>query len=178
MIVLNERYFSLTNNEQQLLVYLLQTSSKLSSRGALSELEDELHFDVRSTMVSLATQGWILIKRAKKGSYSITLNGAYAGYMKDEDYVLNVTGKLASIEARRLAFGKKLIPYVDVYGKEMVRKFFNYWSESNENGRKMRFEMQKTFNIKMRLRTWRDNAYERTYKTRCNGVSASGKPFE
>lgn len=178
MIVLNERYFSLANNEQKLLVYLLQTSSKLSSRGTLSELKNELHFDVQTTMDSLATQGWILIKRAKKGSYSITLNGAYAGYMKDEDYILNVTGKLASIEVRRLAFGKKLIPFVDVYGKEMVRKFFNYWSESNENGRKMRFEMQKTFNVKLRLRTWRDNAYERTYKTRRNGVPASCESSE
>ncbi|QDP50177.1 MAG: hypothetical protein Tp1102DCM295711_20 [Prokaryotic dsDNA virus sp.] len=40
--------------------------------------------------------------------------------------------------------------------------FVNYWTESNENGRKMRYEMQKTFDIKRRLIKWRDNNTEWT----------------
>lgn len=178
MIVLNERFFSLTREEQCLVSRLLQESVKLSARGLISDIESELHFDVRDTMRHLTEQGWLLMKRAKKGSYSVALNGEYVGFMKDEDYILNLSGRVASLEARRLSFGKKLIPYVDVYGKEMIRKFFNYWSESNENGRKMRYEMQKTFNIKMRLRTWRTNDYERTYKARRNRVPAPGESIE
>jgi|9_EtaG_2_1085328.scaffolds.fasta_scaffold24866_5 hypothetical protein len=40
--------------------------------------------------------------------------------------------------------------------------FVNYWTESNENGRKMKYEMQKTFDIKRRLIKWRDNNTEWT----------------
>ena len=41
-------------------------------------------------------------------------------------------------------------------------EFVNYWTESNTNGRKMRFEMQQTFDIKRRLIKWRDNNNEWT----------------
>lgn len=46
-----------------------------------------------------------------------------------------------------------------VYPDNMLRAFFDYWSESNENGRKMLFEMKKTFDVKKRLAKWaeRDN---------------------
>lgn len=40
------------------------------------------------------------------------------------------------------------------YPRDMLRAFFDYWTEHNENGRKMRFEMQKVFNISGRLATW------------------------
>ena len=41
-----------------------------------------------------------------------------------------------------------------IYPDEMLRAFFNYWSDHNENGKKMLFEMQKTFDIKKRLAKW------------------------
>jgi hypothetical protein len=41
-----------------------------------------------------------------------------------------------------------------VYGKEMVRKFFDYWSELNKSQTKMRWELEKTFEISKRLSTW------------------------
>ena len=62
-----------------------------------------------------------------------------------------------SLEERKHDFGLSLIPYVEKYGKEMVREFFDYWTEHNEKGRKMRFEMEKIFNIPRRLVTWKKN---------------------
>ena len=41
-----------------------------------------------------------------------------------------------------------------------MNNFIYYWTESNEGGKKMKFEMQKTFDIKRRLVKWRDNNIE------------------
>jgi len=63
----------------------------------------------------------------------------------------------ATIEQRELKFRDSLVPYIETYGKEMLREFFNYWTEKNEGGKKMRFEMQKVFDVKRRLVTWSKN---------------------
>lgn len=67
-----------------------------------------------------------------------------------------------SLAQRKHEFGQRLIPYTQVYGKEMIREFFDYWTESNENGRKMAFEMTRkgVFNIASRLATWKQKADE------------------
>lgn len=61
-----------------------------------------------------------------------------------------------SIEVRSAAFYQKLASFVELYGKEMIREFYDYWTEHNERGKKMRFEMAKNqpFDIKRRLVTW------------------------
>lgn len=58
---------------------------------------------------------------------------------------------------RQKIFYSKLIPYISEYGKVIVRDFYEYWTEHNENGKKMKFEMQKVFDIKRRLVTWSKN---------------------
>ena len=58
---------------------------------------------------------------------------------------------------------------VEKYGQEMCRDFFDYWTESNPNGKKMRFEMQKVFDVKRRLATWNSN----NFKTNKNGNQRS-----
>ena len=40
------------------------------------------------------------------------------------------------------------------YPKAMLNDFYNYWSEPNRSGKKMRYELQPTFDIKRRLITW------------------------
>jgi len=43
------------------------------------------------------------------------------------------------------------------YPKEMLQDFYDYWSEPSKNG-KLRKEMQKTWSIKLRLKTWERNS--------------------
>lgn len=44
----------------------------------------------------------------------------------------------------------------DLYSKEMLSEFWEYWTESNpDGGRKMRFEMQKVFDTNRRLQRWK-----------------------
>jgi hypothetical protein len=42
----------------------------------------------------------------------------------------------------------------------MLDEFYNYWSEKNSKG-KMRWELEKTFEIPNRLATWKRNADQR-----------------
>lgn len=42
------------------------------------------------------------------------------------------------------------------YTKEMLTEFFDYWSEPNKKG-KMRWELEKTWDVSRRLKRWFDN---------------------
>ena len=55
---------------------------------------------------------------------------------------------------RKDSFYQSLIPYVGKYPKEMIRAFFDYWSELNKSETKMRYELEKTWELPKRLSTW------------------------
>lgn len=63
-----------------------------------------------------------------------------------------------TIEERENDFMNSIAPYVSEYGKEMCRKFYEHWTEKNQGGTKMKFEMQKTWEVGKRLKTWFDNS--------------------
>ena len=58
---------------------------------------------------------------------------------------------------RKEEFYQTLVPFVGKYGREMIRAFFEYWSELNKPGTKKRCEMQKTWEVNLRLATWAKN---------------------
>lgn len=53
-------------------------------------------------------------------------------------------------------FKYSLIEFVEKFGKKTVRSFFEYWSEKDAKG-KMRFQLEKTWDSKKRLTTWKGN---------------------
>lgn len=63
---------------------------------------------------------------------------------------------VATIDQRSKIFYEKLKPFLEEFGKDTIRKFYDYWSEHSEGGRKMRFEKEKVFDIKKRLITWKN----------------------
>lgn len=64
--------------------------------------------------------------------------------------------RAAPMEERMREFYESLVPYVCKYGKEMVRDFYEYWSEPTQDKHKMRWELQKTWSVQRRLRTWKE----------------------
>ena len=58
---------------------------------------------------------------------------------------------------RAQEFYYSLAPYVAAYGKEMIRDFYDYWSETNKSRTKMRWETEKTWVVELRLKRWADN---------------------
>lgn len=72
--------------------------------------------------------------------------------VKKENTVFPV-GK-TDVDNRKLQFRDKLIPFLDEYGKDTLRDFYNYWTENSKDGLKFRMEAQKFFDVKRRLATW------------------------
>ena len=58
---------------------------------------------------------------------------------------------------RQKEFYDSLIPFLDQYGKDLLRAFYNYWSQPNKSGTKMNYELQKTWDLRKRLQMWRSN---------------------
>lgn len=57
-------------------------------------------------------------------------------------------------EKRKEKFYQELVPYVATYGKGMIRKFYDYWSETNKTKTRMRCETEKTWDLNLRLQNW------------------------
>ena len=58
------------------------------------------------------------------------------------------------------------------YSAELVKEFFNYWSEPNQSKTKMRWQLEKTFAIPNRLATWRKN--EQKFNQNGNSQNKTG----
>ncbi len=54
-----------------------------------------------------------------------------------------------------------ILPLREKYGKEVdieIKKFISYWTEPTPSGKKQRWEIEKTFEVKRRLITWLNNS--------------------
>lgn len=70
------------------------------------------------------------------------------------DEVVKKDAAIAATLSRKERFYESLVPFVEKYGKEMIREFFDYWTETNKSRTKMRFEQQPTWETALRLATW------------------------
>lgn len=156
-----EQYFDLMKldrvNAVNLFLYLLANADDngtliVSIRKISSELDIGLR-TVRTILKKLYSTNIVTHKVTHNGSV-VTINNI------DSYKALKLTGDTPSdtpneaLETRKHAFGEKLIPYIEQYGKTLIREFFDFWTEHNENGKKMRFEKEKTFEISKRLARW------------------------
>lgn len=70
---------------------------------------------------------------------------------------LNEIKEKDNIDNRKLKFSESLKPFLEIYGKEMLIQFYNYWTEPNKSNTKFRQEMEKTWDLTRRLNTWASN---------------------
>lgn len=72
--------------------------------------------------------------------------------------------------AGRMAdFQREVCAYGDKYPQELLEAFFNYWSETNRAGTKMRFELERTWDTARRLATWARKEQDYAKNRRSNG---------
>ena len=76
----------------------------------------------------------------------------------------------ALLEGRKEDFYNSLIPFVDRYGRDMIRAFYDYWTEPNKSRTRMRFELERTWDVSRRLVTWasRDKQFNSNDTVRVN----------
>lgn len=72
------------------------------------------------------------------------------------------------IDSRKLKFAHTLKEFSNIYSREMLKDFYDYWTETNENGKKFKREMQRTWNLKRRLETWFKNENKFNTKKQSN----------
>jgi hypothetical protein len=62
--------------------------------------------------------------------------------------------KSQDLEKRQQEFYLQIAEFKSTYLPNMLREFFNYWSEPNKSRTKQRYELQQTWELKRRLETW------------------------
>jgi len=70
-----------------------------------------------------------------------------------------------SIEERIKDF-KKSIHAIEGINENDKNDFFNYWTEKNKSGTKFRAELQRTFDINLRLKRWASNNFNTSNKSK------------
>lgn len=66
--------------------------------------------------------------------------------------------KIKDIIERKNEFSLLTNQFKNNYSEKIIKEFIDYWTESNLQGKKMKFEMQKTFDINLRLKKWYENS--------------------
>ena len=77
-----------------------------------------------------------------------------------KNYKLYYNGEL---ENKELLFKHEVIKYLDKYGKTLCQDFFNFWSQPTKDLKKMRWELEKTWDTGKRMATWFSNQQRRGY---------------
>lgn len=79
------------------------------------------------------------------------------------------------LKERKEVFKKQVFKYNATYEFEMLCDFFDYWSETKPNGKKMKFEFQKTWDLGLRLKKWKSNQDKWTKKPNQTKVNQAQK---
>ena len=111
---------------------------------------------VYKRMQVLKKQGYINIDSNTKNSL-ITVS-------KYKSYQLDQKPKKRDLEAVYKRFSDEVYSYD--YSVEIQAEFIEYWTEPNRSKTKLRYELEKTFDISRRLKTWakRQKQYTKTEK--------------
>ena len=132
---------------------------------------------IRTAISKLKSTNEITIKTSSKGTVIQIVN--YTKYQivtneltnqqqtsnKPATTNKNVKNVKNDIKERKAEFKKLLAKYKDVYVLEMIKDFYEYWTEHSPNDKKLRFEKQTSFDVNRRLKTWLKNS-KQTYTSK------------
>ena len=65
------------------------------------------------------------------------------------------------LKDRAKIFYDEVAEFKNDYPKEMLRKFYEYWIEPNKSKTRMRFELEKTWELNLRLKKWSNNNFDK-----------------
>ena len=91
------------------------------------------------------------MKAKKAVNVTVTVND---NVLSKDNNIIHADAKLSK---REDAFKLSISPHVEKYGRDMCNDFYLYWTEPNTTKTKLRFEMQRTWDVARRLATWAKN---------------------
>jgi hypothetical protein len=92
----------------------------------------------------------------ENANHAVNVNVNVNDNVIDNVKVNKINNSIELLMQKKSDFQNSLVPFVQEFSKDTIRAFFDYWSEAGKNG-KMKFEMQKTWETKLRLCTWKRN---------------------
>jgi DNA-binding PadR family transcriptional regulator len=108
----------------------------------------------------LKSQGYIDISSTTKNSLITVVNY--------KSYQLNEKPKKRNLVEVHNKFVVEVAKFSEIYQSQLLEAFVDYWTEPNKSKTKLRYELQKTFDIARRLKTWSKN--ESKFGTKKNNV--------
>jgi len=108
----------------------------------------------------LKAQGYIDISSTTKNSLITVVNY--------KSYQLNEKPKKRNLVEVHNKFVVEVAKFSEIYQSQLLEAFIDYWTEPNKSKTKLRYELQKTFDIARRLKTWNKN--ESKFGTKKNNV--------
>lgn len=131
------------------------SNDTMGDTNIIQEIND-LRSQVTQLMTQVSTQR--VTQPTKEAEKRHTGDTKQIKEKNNKETTTNVVAKKDAAKAatlsRKESFYQLLVPYVGQYPKEMIRAFFDYWSELNKSGTRMRYELEKTWELPRRLATW------------------------
>ena len=122
--------------------------------GTVLNLKNSCHLSVFNRLnklgVSLGSLRGLI--EVKEGSSRPQVE-VKAGVKEQDKDIVKI---IVSLEKRMISFKDDIMVNDNNYPIEMLAKFFDYWSEPNRSNTKMRYELEKTWSLPRRLKTWAD----------------------
>lgn len=79
----------------------------------------------------------------------------YDAHMENENENININeDRNVLLNKREGKFKSEVFEFAEKYPETMLSNFCSYWTELNKSRTKMRFELEKTFEVSKRLATW------------------------
>ena len=107
--------------------------SQLNSTNELSQVENEL--------------------KPTKSTVSVSVSGSVSDSVSVSD------NNIKLLVTRKTEFKNSLHQFKE-FDSDVLKNFFEYWTEHGDNDKKMRFEKEKSFNTNLRLKRWTKNQWQ------------------
>ena len=108
--------------------------------------------------------GFLKERKRKRDKENSPLHPSYkkeSGVKEKDEKTIYIAGReQASFEERKKQFWAELEHYVGKYERQSVLKFYYYWAEEMRGHKKMRWEIQKSWNTSYRLAAWSKRSYQ------------------
>ena len=82
------------------------------------------------------------------------------------------------VEVRKARFREEMLAFRGEFPDDILKSFFEYWSEKSTNSKKMRFERERVFDYRRRLTTWWKNDVTQFGKNPEKWNSKEDKPMD
>lgn len=86
----------------------------------------------------------------------------------EADFIKYLRDNKPDIKARQIKFSDDLKVFTADYDEDMLKSFYNHFAEPNLTHTKLRFELEKTWHLSMRLKKWNRNNFKTPQKNNNN----------